>query len=284
MQRRRRGFRYDLLAPEPVDMNFDQAILPQELVSSESGSEAGGGGYAFEEEYDHGQDAGAVDWAFDALHQSADEWLDAHLLENADAVGLVEFSHSAGVWLRADGQADIASADLQRAADAAELEHGEAVIVMPAYLYEPDLALLGAAASAESERRRRLTDPAAHADRAVQAGRLSPLSFVTIRAVSFRDGLGLCSCCNNPGCDRSQEDARLFERELETPEQPDRAYAQVFGEREPLCRCARTALRLVAGGAPAASPVLPYQRWLDGEHCPVWAWYRELPELGAAQF
>lgn len=282
MPPRRRGFRYDVLPQDPVDMDFDQVLLPQQPVVSDSSSDGEGGGFAYEEDHDDGLDNHGVDeWAFDALHQGPDAWLDAQLLHNADAVGLVEFTHSAGVWLRAGGVADVAPGHLQQAANTAELEHGEAVIVMPAYLYEEDGALFGAAASAEVERRRRLTDPAAHADRAVQAGRLSPLSFVTIRAVSFRDGIGLCSCCNNPGCNRSLDDARLFERELQTPEQPDRAYTNVFGERAPLCRCACAALKLVAGGTPTASPVLPYARWLANEQCPVWAWYRELPEFGA---
>lgn len=78
MPPRRRGFRYDVLPQDPVDMDFDQVLLPQQPVVSDSSSDGEGGGFAYEEDHDDGLDNHGVDeWAFDALHQGPDAWLDA---------------------------------------------------------------------------------------------------------------------------------------------------------------------------------------------------------------
>lgn len=186
MQRRVHGFRFDTF-PLPLD---DAGIDREDLVhqhqaaaAAEGSSEEEDGGYAFAVY----EDAPGDDWdmllsnfAHDVFHESTDAWLDARLAEAANAVCLVEFSHTPGRWQRTDDDVDLIYPppqqqqeqphQLQQGGNGTELDHGEAVIMMPACLHTASRALIGADATAEVERLRRLRDPIARADRAVHTG------------------------------------------------------------------------------------------------------------------
>ena len=274
-----------------------QPPSPEGRASEAAGSEMGelpglvdaDGDEFFDADGDEPLPAAAPDFEmrFTALHTNPAQWLDAMLLAHRQATPLLQFSHTPAQWqhLR-DGGVDIdnVALNVQQQADGdMQFEHGEALLLMPAYSFgEPCLFGTEAAQAIEQERRH-CAAAGRVAPARVQAGRLSPFSFVSVRAVAFSDGIALCGRCSNPGCDRSAADAKLFDGELDRPEKPDRSYAAVFGERPPLCRCALAALKLTAGGPlRQGDHVISFPSFLDAiEECPVWRWYYELEDCGA---
>lgn len=127
---------------------------------------------------------------------------------------------------------------------------GMVSIMMPVYTAgtpgaenpEASAPLMGRAAAARAlqDKRRQAGDTAS-----VQAARQCPFTFITLRLVHFRDGVALCSSCDNPGCTRSDDVFSMFAREIALPHQDHSSSAVVLGGEDPLCPCARAAIKAV---------------------------------------
>ena len=111
-------------------------------------------------------------------------------------------------------------------------EQEEVCLMMPAYKVEG--RLIGCDA---------VRDP----DLQQQDARLNPFSMLRIRRIDCSDGSELCCVCYNPGCPRSRQHHDELEDEMLHPQQFHRTRQQVFGDRQPLCRCARAALEAEFG-------------------------------------
>ena len=171
-----------------------------------------------------------------------------------DIVQHVDLFETAEDWLSHSmlGEQELASINILEVTD-----DGQVFIMMPRYSVE--LRQLGREVMATGERQR--------------VRRLNPFAFLTIRPIAFSDGIALCSSCNNPGCDRTAEDAALFDRELEYPEQQHQRYAAVFGDQPSMCRCACTAVSACLGLDAAACNATV----LSGDALATnnaWEWYQ----------
>lgn len=94
------------------------------------------------------------------IYSSAAEWLAATFHAHHQAVAVLEFTQTPVVWQhRADGSVDMGNLDLdrQQQADGEDVlfEHGEALLMVPTYLYGNPCLFGTAAAQATEEVRRR---------------------------------------------------------------------------------------------------------------------------------
>ena len=126
-----------------------------------------------DDEYFHAADAELEQDMFQSmdLHNSSHEWLRGALADDGEEARVVQVIEVT--------------------------ENLEVVMVMPCYdspsgSFESDARL-----RPEPERQ--------------QAARLNPFSFVRLKRVDFVDGPVICSCCDNPGCDRSVDARELFD-------------------------------------------------------------------------
>lgn len=106
-------------------------------------------------------------------------------------------------------------------------QQGEVVMLMPAY---------------QAERRLIGCDAVRDPSRTQQDARLNPFTLLRVRRIDCRDGAELCCVCCNPGCPRSWQEQQDLLHEMQDPEQPDRLRQEVFGDWQPLCRCAQAAI------------------------------------------
>ena len=121
----------------------------------------------------------------------------------------------------------LADADCRQVVQVLEVTNSqEVVMIMPAY--DAATHKLGVEALPRVE--------TAH------AARVNPFALLRIQLLHFADGLQFCNACANPGCNRSTHEEDCFAHELQYPEQPHRDYNEVFGDCEPLCRCAAAAI------------------------------------------
>lgn len=79
------------------------------------------------------------------------------------------------------------------------------------------------------------------------AARRNPFAFITIRRFLFAGGVVFANLCNNQGCSRSHKEAAIFDRHFSCPDVQDHTVEQLFGDHDPLCRCATEAIKLKWG-------------------------------------
>ena len=127
----------------------------------------------------------------------------------------------------------------------------EVIINVPAYRTRP--RLVGCDAARVNERQ--------------QDARINPFSKVKLRIVHFSDKLLVCSVCDNPGCDRTRQDAVTLESVVELGWHVHRDASAVLGELSPLCPCSEAAIDILwqdGVGSPTDSMVgdLTFCAWL----------------------
>lgn len=135
------------------------------------------------------------------MHNGSDEWLTEALLDDGQEAGVIQVI------------------EVRDAAHAAEV-----VVVMPCY--DVTNRIFGAEA--------RLLHDAEHQ----QAARLNPFAMLTFKRIDFADGPVMCSCCENPGCNRSDTSREVFAYLFQAPDQQHQVQESVLVDHEPLCRCA----------------------------------------------
>lgn len=110
-----------------------------------------------------------------------------------------------------------------------------------------------------------------------QSARINPFSKVKLRLVEFIDAILVCAVCDNPGCDRSVEDATVLANVIKRGWHLHRSAEDVLGGRPSLCRCAHTAVSSIWRDG-LGSPTDTISGAADMTFC---AWLREQDPLSA---
>jgi hypothetical protein len=94
---------------------------------------------------------------------------------------------------------------------------------------------------------RQVGTEAGRVDLSQQAARICPFAIVRVQQVHFDAGPQFFSVCQNPGCDRCNDDDDLTRDFACLPHRQHLRLQDVLGERKPPCRCARAAIKAVWG-------------------------------------
>lgn len=108
-------------------------------------------------------------------------------------------------------------------------EEREVVINVPAYGLQP----------------RVLGGEAVRVARSQQVARMNPFSKLRLRLLEFSDQVVVAAVCDNPGCNRSPDDAAVISDAVKMGWHVHRTMVDVIAGRDPLCRCAHVAVSLI---------------------------------------
>ena len=125
-------------------------------------------------------------------------------------------------WLQQQFQKTCAVQMLQMA----EVEDSSELVLMTP-VYNAESRTLGADARVDTEQ---------------QAARANPFALLHVRAVLCSDGIVFCNTCANPGCNRPPAANDTISAAMQHHNQRHLSATDVFGDTEPLCRCAKAAI------------------------------------------